>query len=281
MTTAALSGAADLGGRIGGVAGGVMGGAIGSIFGPVGTAIGRFLGSRAGQLAGRAAAAAIANAMEGAEESVEELSDQDAAAACAECQEIDCFKVPEGVDPDEFAKQLKDQQDALNQMSPDEVLRNMDAYAAAGRPAGEAVARAAERAAYRARRIREVADELVAGGMGRRAAEIQAGLDVGREMRNLDALHNPDLSAGGAGTIGGLGNRSINRSIGSQWGQGRADQLRRAAEAQKRAGKATMEEVELKICPEEGGAGAPASSQPPSSGPGGAGPGAGGGVPMS
>ncbi len=46
-------------------------------------------------------------------------------------------------------------------------------------------------------------------------------------MKGKDALHNPDSIVGGtAEGVSGMGDRGVNRSIGSQWrGKGRADSL--------------------------------------------------------
>ena len=46
------------------------------------------------------------------------------------------------------------------------------------------------------------------------------------ELSHFDALHDPDQNAGGdPSNIHGIGSSSVNRSIGSQWGHGRAEEL--------------------------------------------------------
>ncbi|WP_116084339.1 polymorphic toxin type 15 domain-containing protein [Tropicimonas sp. IMCC34011] len=249
-----MSGYGEAGAIGGRVAGGVVGGAIGSFLGPLGTLAGRAIGSRLGGMAGRAAAEAVASAMTDANEDAEEMSDEDASTSCAECGEIDCFTPPDGADPEEFRRQLKEQQDAINEMSPDEILGNMERYANEGRGAGDAAARRAARDAYRTRETRNRTTELRRQGLSRPDAEAQAGQEVAEAMRSLDALHAPDGIAGGDGTISGLGNRSVNRSIGGQWKNGRADQLKDIAEQSQREGMEKMD-VELDICPEDGEAG--------------------------
>jgi hypothetical protein len=47
-------------------------------------------------------------------------------------------------------------------------------------------------------------------------------------MKNLAALHNPDMFAGGKDVIGGMGDKGVNSSIGAQW-KGRAAQLDKEA----------------------------------------------------
>ena len=79
-------------------------------------------------------------------------------------------------------------------------------------------------------------------------------------MRDLDVLHTPDLGAGGGGRISGLGDPSVNRSIGSRWGNGRAARLKRRAE-QARVQGVDQTDVELEICGEAGNA-APPGGQP-------------------
>lgn len=258
----------------GGIAGGAAGAVIGSIFGPLGTLAGRYIGSRVGRMAGRALAEALVSAMEEAKE------EEDAGAeACAECGEIDCFKVPPGMDPEEFRKQLEMQQNAINGMSPDQLLGNIERFARYGRTQNDAATRAAARRQWINNRIREI--RSADPSMTQSAARAQATA----EASTLAALHAPDLVAGGDGTIEGLGDARINSSIGSQWNQvgsngqyTRAEQLKNAAREARRQGKEKMD-IKLEICPEEGG-GSPSGGANPSGGPGS--PGSGNGdIPMS
>jgi polyhydroxyalkanoate synthesis regulator phasin len=208
-------------GQVGGqVAGGVLGGAIGGVLGgPVGAWIGRAIGSRVGGMAGRAAAEAIASYMEGANEAAEtETKEQEAAKTCVDCGEIDCFSPPEGSTPDqieEFKRQLKEQQDAINDISPDQLVKNMENYEEFGRGAKDAVDRATARDGWIQNRVTELLKRDPS--MTRKGAEQAAK----GELSTMDVIHTPDLSAGGTGKIsqhnGGMGPRSVNRSIGSQW----------------------------------------------------------------
>jgi Novel toxin 15 len=95
------------------------------------------------------------------------------------------------------------------------------------------------------------------------AAGTRAAEQATRELRNLNATHALDLVAGGDGSISGLGDASINKSIGAQWRGTRAAQLRRAAEEARKKGKDKMD-VELKECP-------PGSNSSPSGDGGGSG----------
>ncbi len=238
-TTAGTIG--EVGGR---VVGGVLGGAIGSVFGPLGTLAGRYVGSRLGAIAGKAAAIAIADAMEKADEDAEAVPDTKAE-PCKNCGEIKCFEKPEGADPEEFKKQLKEQQDGINRMKPDDLLNNMDKFAQNGRPAGDSSARGAVRKKWLDDRRRTLE------ALGSSAAE--ADKQARGEMKTLDALHAPDLAAGGDGTFAdrGLGDRTSNRSIGPQWDKERLGQLKEHSEKAKKQGK--KNNVELKMCPEKNG----------------------------
>jgi len=270
----------------GGVLGGAIGGAIGApILPPVGGLIGRWLGSRIGRAAGRAAAEALANQMDDANDAAEGQSEQDAATTCADCKEIDCFNPPDGVDPEEFRRQLEEQRDALRDMDPGDIINNMNNY---HRGPADAAARRAARDRYYAENIGSRVDEIMAANpnMSVGAAEAAAQDSLLNEMADLDATHIVDLIAGGDGAISGLGNRSVNRSIGSQWNRRgpnsdrtRAQQLRDYAEQAQKEG-ADMSGLDLKMCGDEGGTDTNGAGQTPADPPG---PGTGGpgNVPMS
>lgn len=73
-------------------------------------------------------------------------------------------------------------------------------------------------------------------------------------LQGKSALHNPDMVAGGRPKATDIGGASENSSMGSQWANPksgsnltRAQQLRKAAEKAKAAGKDKMD-VELKEC---------------------------------
>lgn len=140
-----MSAVAGTTGQAGGqLAGGALGGVIGGVFGgPVEAWIGRAIGSRVGGYAGRAAAEALATYMEDANSAAEaDTQDQAAAKPCVDCGEIDCFKPPKGSTPDEikeFKRQLEEQRDAINNIPPDQLIKNMDNYERSGRGAQDAL----------------------------------------------------------------------------------------------------------------------------------------------
>lgn len=62
--------------------------------------------------------------------------------------------------------------------------------------------------------------KLIRSRVGIRAAETQGRAMAEASAKGMDVLHSPDLNAGGtaSGTTG-LGDKGVNRSIGSNWGQ--------------------------------------------------------------
>ncbi|MEM5016860.1 T7SS effector LXG polymorphic toxin [Metabacillus indicus] len=120
------------------------------------------------------------------------------------------FKRNERHDSQEFARQLKDQEIGMNKLTVDEYLKNREIFIARGRAIeSNAVQQAAREEAY----VQKV-NELQREGLSLSKAKKQA-----KEWLNTQAaLHNPDQIAGGkVELIGGLGDKRINSSIGSQW----------------------------------------------------------------
>ena len=278
----------ETGGRIaGGALGGVIGGALG---GPVGAWIGRGIGSRVGGAAGRgavaagrAAAGALADMMATANESAEEETrDQEGAIPCENCAEIPCFNPKDGWSQeqlDEFRKQLQEQEDTINEMEPTDLLRNMDRYRKAGRGTGDPAARAKQRELWISNETERLT-ELYEDQHGIDEAERMAAEQAKKNAKTLDAVHDVDLVAGGSGNVSGMGDSSVNRSIGSQWSKkNRVGKLRKHAEGARDSGRKMN--VKLIICDDDAadkGADSPTSPSAPS--PEGASPGS-GDAPMS
>ena len=110
----------------------------------------------------------------------------------------------------EFARQLADQEKGMNKLTVKEYLDNRERYIAEGRAIeGNAAQKAARENAFS-----DKYNELVESGMSRSEAKTKA-----QEWLDTQAaLHNPDQIAGGyADQIGGMGDKKINSSIGSQW----------------------------------------------------------------
>ncbi|WP_265416433.1 polymorphic toxin type 15 domain-containing protein [Granulicatella elegans] len=98
----------------------------------------------------------------------------------------------------------------MNELTVKEYLDNRERYIAEGRAIeGNAAQKAARETA-----LEEKIEELVNKGIDIDVAEEQAQ----KWMDTQAALHNPDQIAGGyADQIGGMGDKRINSSIGSQW----------------------------------------------------------------
>ncbi|MBR0603607.1 transposase [Bacillus safensis] len=113
-------------------------------------------------------------------------------------------------DSEEFARQLKDQEKGMNELTVDEYLKNRDRYIAEGRAIeGNAAQKMARQEA-----LKDKIAELRKQGLSRATATKQAT----EWLETKAALHNPDQIAGGrADIIGGLGDKKVNSSIGSQW----------------------------------------------------------------
>ena len=182
----------------------------------------------------------------------EELSDaKDREKICEDCpKKIPCFDPPPNGNDAEMVRQLKDQQDAINEMSPDQILDQIAKYKKLGREGaapGEAALRAIERAKYESSRTESLTRAFRRQGMGKDEAEALARAQVKDEMKNLNVTHTPDLRAGGTGKTSGLGDASVNRHIGNQWKNGRADALEAEAKKAKAQGKEKMD-VKLEKC---------------------------------
>lgn len=143
---------------------------------------------------------------------------------------------------DEFARQLRGQQDGLNNLTVDDFINNRDDYLANGRSAESARAQRE----FRERALQEKIDELEDSGLSIDDATEQAE----EWMSTRAALHDPDQVAGGFGTnVTGMGDSRINSSLGSQW-RTRIDdideQVRAAAEGMTEAERqSTYLDIEL------------------------------------
>ncbi|OBW60639.1 hypothetical protein A9986_01130 [Solibacillus silvestris] len=121
------------------------------------------------------------------------------------------FKRNDKHDSEEFARQLKDQEKGMNELTVDEYLKNREKYIEQGR----AIEGNAAQQAAREKALNKKIEELFENGMSWEEAEKNAN----SWLKSQAALHNPDQIAGGKPlNIGGMGDkRKINSSIGSQW----------------------------------------------------------------
>ena len=113
-------------------------------------------------------------------------------------------------DEAEFARQLADQQKGMNELTVREYLDNRQKYIEQGR----AIENNAAQQAAREKAFVDKVDELQDAGLSLKEAEEQAE----KWLDTQAALHNPDQVAGGyASNVGGVGDKGVNSSIGSQW----------------------------------------------------------------
>ncbi|OON62785.1 hypothetical protein B0920_04955 [Massilia sp. KIM] len=159
-----------------------------------------------------------------------------------------CFSA-ENLDPakaDEFAAQLRRQEEALNRLTVEEFENARAYFKKNGRGRGSAQRKA--RAEYRKNLEAGLRAEYRRKGMSRDEAEGAARTRAGEVMKNLAALHEPDMIAGGADRVARMGDRSVNSSIGSQW-KSRIEQLDDAASQVPAADrKVTLMNVKLPKC---------------------------------
>lgn len=118
----------------------------------------------------------------------------------------------------ELDRQLAGQEAGLNALTVAEYLEARARYTACLRRGSVARrARSLRQAALVAERVKTLLQE----GMVEEAAVAAARADVARQMRNLHALHNPDLIAGGRDVITDFGDGDVNSTIGRQWNRAR------------------------------------------------------------
>lgn len=128
---------------------------------------------------------------------------------------LPCFKAPEGADAKEFSDQLEEQANEINQTDPKELEKRIENYDKNNR---DPSAQRAERDNYRNRETERLIDDYIEQGKTAQEANELASAEVEAEMATLDATHALDMIAGGdPSKISGLGDSSVNRSIGSQW----------------------------------------------------------------
>ncbi|MGU8471803.1 polymorphic toxin type 15 domain-containing protein [Clostridium perfringens] len=110
----------------------------------------------------------------------------------------------------EFARQLADQEAGMNKLTVDEYLCNRKKYDKNGRSLDGNIAQQAARKEAQAQKIAELRKSGLSYSEAKKHAE--------QWMKSQAALHNPDQIAGGNPVnIGGVGDKKINSSIGSQW----------------------------------------------------------------
>ncbi|MGB2786441.1 polymorphic toxin type 15 domain-containing protein [Psychrobacter sp.] len=153
----------------------------------------------------------------------------------------------------DYYKQLKGQQDGINNLTVDEYLTGRDAFKTHGRPKSNG-AQANARTEYEDKINESLKNSYEKQGKSPIEAERLANKRTPEIMKDLNALHDPDMIAGGKDKINRLGRADVNKSIGGQWSNkveanSRVAQMDKAAkEAQKSQGGQTKMKVELNRC---------------------------------
>ncbi|MCU8058755.1 MULTISPECIES: polymorphic toxin type 15 domain-containing protein, partial [unclassified Shewanella] len=129
---------------------------------------------------------------------------------------VACFKKNSKGSDIEYDRQLQGQQDGINKMSVKEYLDNRESYNAIGRR-GTGPAQDKARKDFKEKLIKKYEKQLNKKGVVGQEALERATTLTESEMKTLNALHNPDMIAGGKDIVFDLGDASVNQSIGSQW----------------------------------------------------------------
>ncbi len=117
---------------------------------------------------------------------------------------------------DEYVRQLKNQEEGINNLTLKEFIDNRDNYLDRRKKTGSGRANEGTKEQIRARDkfFKNKVFELIENGKSIKEAKEE----VRSMMNDLAALHDPDQIAGGnPDKILGLGDKRINQSIGSQW----------------------------------------------------------------
>jgi len=134
--------------------------------------------------------------------------------------DVACFKKNKKGDVDEYDRQIAGQQDGLNKMTVKEYLNNRKSYAEIKRK-GTGAAQVKARKDFREKLVKLHKESLSEAGIFGEAAIDKADALAQVDMATLNALHNPDMVAGGYDQKNNkgldIGDASVNKSIGSQW----------------------------------------------------------------
>jgi len=156
-------------------------------------------------------------------------------------RDIDCFEVPKGVNRTEFDRQLREQQDTINNMTADDM-----AYAHTMLDHARQSWRESGRKGSFTNLLRDPAAQTQARRQYKKVLQGQGLSDrqIDTIMSNLDATHFLDLIAGGNPSNVGMGGSAENRRIGPAWthtntstGVSRADMLKNEAHAMRASGR--------------------------------------------
>ena len=184
-------------------------------------------------------------------------------------KKVKCFcqkKAQNGAKYDDYKKQLKNQQDGINNKTVDDYLKNKKAYTGKDpcnnyvetlegktKKRNPAIANEAKkkRLAKQSKKYTKQYDKNPK--LSPSQAKHFGKLKAKRELSKQDALHNADLYVGGDDAISpynkGWGDSEVNRHIGTQWKGDRVKEIDKQACTAKAEGKGTEKmNVELRPC---------------------------------
>ena len=114
-----------------------------------------------------------------------------------------------------FARQLKNQESGLNDLTVGEYLENRNRYKKMKR-SGTGLAQEDFRSRFSKKLKRSLRDSY-RDKYSAVEAKLKATERTSEIMNNLAALHDPDMIAGGTDKVSRMGDKRVNSSIGSQW----------------------------------------------------------------
>lgn len=157
--------------------------------------------------------------------------------------DVECFNLPEGANEDEFVRQLKEQEDALNAMDADTLISRRKAIDDAG--GTEALRdKKAQRKARKDYERKRLSDLLAQNVDASKAKKI-----VATELKELAATHILDIIAGGNPSDVTMGDKRTNSSVGAQWKGRRSQSIEDHAKEMAKAGNGNGKlKVKLKKC---------------------------------
>lgn len=154
---------------------------------------------------------------------------------------LPCFspqKLPASKYP-EMDRQLKGQEQGLNDMSVDEYLEARKAFDPKNRDRTFAEA---ARKQYKRDILEQKENELKDLGFDRETRKRMAAEHADETMKVMHALHNPDLVAGGNDKITDFGDGQVNSTIGRQWKHAKKGRASRIDELDEAAAKVPVSE---------------------------------------
>ncbi|AQS38620.1 Putative toxin 43 [Shewanella psychrophila] len=134
-----------------------------------------------------------------------------------------------------YARQLKHQENGLNDLTIGEYQANRKRFKDMKRE-GTGPAQADFRAKF-SKKLEASLEKSYQDKMSPREAEKLSVKRADEIMSNLAALHDPDMSAGGADKVKRMGNSSVNSSIGPQW----------SSESKSRQGKSRVQLMDEQV----------------------------------